>query len=49
MNFPCKEDIVDFFHGYVTFVKVGRPDIVENLMTTGETLTDEIKERVSHL
>jgi len=45
MNFLAKEDIVDFFHGYVTFVKVGRPDIVENLMT-GETLTDEIKERV---
>ena len=45
MNFLAKEDIDDYYMGFVTFVKANHPDIIDSLML-GETLTDDIKERL---
>ena len=45
MNFLAKEDIDDYYMGFVTFVKASHPDIIDSLML-GETLTDDIKERL---
>ena len=45
MNFLAKEDIDDYYMGFVSFVKATHPDIIDELMLK-ETLTDDIKERL---
>jgi F-type H+-transporting ATPase subunit alpha len=45
MNFLAKEDIDDYYKGFVNFVKASHHDIIDSLML-GETLTDDIKERL---
>ena len=45
MNFLAKEDIDDYYMGFVSFVKTSHPDIIDELMIK-ETLTDDIKDRL---
>jgi len=45
MNFLAKEDIDDYYMGFVSFVKTSHHDIIDELMIK-ETLTDDIKDRL---
>ena len=45
MNFLAKEDIDDYYMGFVTYVKTSHPDIIDELMMK-EALTDDIKDRL---
>ncbi len=47
LNFLAKEDINEYIDEFITYVRTTHPDIMDDLMT-GETLTDEIKERIEY-